>query len=121
MSLTKQEVDGKSTKIQSLARRYFAREVAYGMVAESWEKIFDPVRSRYYYYNVRSDVAMWKRPAPLMWRDLDMVAPTFTDEQAALLVQSAWRRLNRRRSRPPPREERAAARAVRGLGSRSHQ
>ncbi|KAH8058772.1 hypothetical protein JL720_13961 [Aureococcus anophagefferens] len=28
-----------------------------------------------------------------MWRDLDDVAPTFTDEQAAILVQSAWRRL----------------------------
>jgi hypothetical protein len=76
-----------------MARRMFARDVAYAMVAEKWEKIFDPVRARYYYYNVVDDQAIWKRPAPLMWRDLDHVAPTFTDEQAALLVQSAWRRL----------------------------
>ena len=37
--------------------------------------------------------AGWKRPAPLMWRDLEHVAPTFTDEQAAMLMQCAWRRL----------------------------
>ncbi|KAH8044752.1 hypothetical protein JL722_14537 [Aureococcus anophagefferens] len=93
MSLTKQEADAASTKVQAMARRMFARDVAYAMVAEKWEKIFDPVRARYYYYNVVDDQAIWKRPAPLMWRDLDDVAPTFTDEQAAILVQSAWRRL----------------------------
>jgi Leucine-rich repeat (LRR) protein len=93
MSLTKQEADAASTKVQAMARRMFARDVAYAMVAEKWEKIFDPVRARYYYYNVVDDQAIWKRPAPLMWRDLEHVAPTFTDEQAALLVQSAWRRL----------------------------
>ena len=89
MSLTKQEADAAATKIQSMARRMFARETAYQMVSEVWEKIFDPVRTRYYYYNVVTDAAIWKRPAPLMWRDLEDVAPTFTDEQAAMLVQRA--------------------------------
>ena len=32
------------------------------------------MRVRYYYYHVQKDVAIWKRPAPLMWRDLDDVA-----------------------------------------------
>ena len=50
MSLTKQEADAASTKVQAMARRMFARDVAYAMVAEKWEKIFDPVRARYYYY-----------------------------------------------------------------------
>ncbi|CAH0375508.1 unnamed protein product [Pelagomonas calceolata] len=80
-------------KIQSLWRRSLVRERTYLELKAVWEKIFDPVQQIYYYYNTVTDEASWKRPAPLLWRDLGDVAPTFTDEQAAIYMQCAWRRL----------------------------
>ena len=82
-----------SLKIQGLWRRSLVRERTYLELKAVWEKIFDPVQQIYYYYNTVTDEASWKRPAPLLWRDLGDVAPTFTDEQAAIYMQCAWRRL----------------------------
>ena len=70
-------------KIQGLWRRALVRERTYVELKQVWEKIFDPVQQIYYYYNTVTDEASWKRPAPLLWRDLGNVAPTFTDEQAS--------------------------------------
>ena len=80
-------------KIQGLWRRALVRERTYVELKAVWEKIFDPVQQIYYYYNTVTDEASWKRPAPLLWRDLGDVAPTFTDEQAAIYMQCACRRL----------------------------
>lgn len=82
-----------ATKIQALVRRALVRERVYVALVRVWERIYDPVQGAWYYYNVQRDVAQWKRPAPLMWRDIADAAPTFTESQAALFVQCAWRRL----------------------------
>ena len=93
VEITQIVADAACTRIQGLVRRALVRERVYRQLSESWEKIFDPVQQIYYYYNTSTDEAAWKRPAPLLWRDLGDVAPTFTDEQAAIYVQCAWRRL----------------------------
>ena len=80
-----------ATRITALVRRAFARETVYQALLKDWERIYDPLTGGSYYYNRETDVAQWNRPAPLLWRDLPQ-APTFTDEQAALFVQCAWRR-----------------------------
>ena len=61
-------------KIQALWRRSLVRERTYVELKAVWEKIFDPVQQIYYYYNTVTDEASWKRPAPLLWRDLGDVA-----------------------------------------------
>ena len=47
-----------ATKIQALARRVHSREIGYGMVAERYERIYDPRNDVYYYYNVFDDTSM---------------------------------------------------------------
>ncbi|KAJ1453237.1 hypothetical protein M885DRAFT_466676, partial [Pelagophyceae sp. CCMP2097] len=90
--LTKKAADAAATRMQALARRALARQAVYVMIAARWERIYDPLHGRFYYYHLREDRASWKRPTPLMWRDLETTAPTFTPPQASLLIQSAWRR-----------------------------
>ena len=95
MPLTKGQADGHATRVQALARRMFARQEAYARVVVVWERVYDPVRARSYYYNVLTDCAQWTRPSPLLWREIEEVSPTFTAEQAVLLIQCASRRLLR--------------------------
>ena len=87
------QADKASTKLQSAWRRAQAREEVVGKLNERWEKIYDPrPPGTYYYYDATSDVSQWSKPALLRGRDITDVAQTFTEDQAALLIQCAYRR-----------------------------
>ena len=90
--LTKEQADKSATTIQALARRAHCRELAVAMVTDEYEKIFDPRHGGYYYYRVATDASQWRKPVLLGPRDIAHAAPTFTDEQAAILLQCAMRR-----------------------------
>lgn len=82
-----------ATKIQSMARRCFARDNAHKKAAAVWECIYDPVSGFPYYYNRLNGLSQWQVPALLMRHETEEAAPEVTEEQAALLVQCAWRRV----------------------------
>ena len=56
---------------------------------ERYEKIFDPVRKRYYYYNTVEDTASWRKPLLLREEDIEHVAPTYSKDQAGNLTMSS--------------------------------
>lgn len=82
-----------ATKIQSMARRCFARDNVHKKAAAVWERICDPVSGFPYYYNRLNGVSQWQEPALLMWHEIEKPPPIITEEQAAILVQCAWRRV----------------------------
>lgn len=73
-------------KVQSLCRRFLVRQRLLKEARNRYEKIFDPKRKRYYYYDSVTDKSTWIKPVQLLDKDLD-VAPTYIPEQAALKIQ----------------------------------
>lgn len=53
----------------------------------------DPKRRRFYYYDTVKDESSWVKPKLLRKSDLQKIAPTYTVDQAAILIQrQLWRR-----------------------------
>eukprot|EP01036_Dinobryon_divergens_P060167 gene60167-80241_t len=70
------------------------------MVNERFEKIYDPRRKAYFYYDMKNDTSSWHKPTILLHADLLIVSPTYTKDAAALMIQrQLWRRLALRRVR----------------------
>ena len=86
--------------IQKYLRRYIERCRIYRIVTARYEKIYDPKRKRYYYYDNETDTSSWQKPKLLLGGDILEVAPTYTPDQAALILQKAlWRRASLKRVR----------------------
>jgi Leucine-rich repeat (LRR) protein len=85
-------------RLQALARGYIGRLRAIAALNDVWEKVPDLKQGHAcYYYNRRTDESSWDKPRLLVallgpMGDLDEVASPYTEDQAATLVQSAWRR-----------------------------
>ena len=79
-------------KMQATARRFLQRSKIYKSIAGRYEKILDPKRKRYYYYDVLKDASSWHKPRLLLKFDLE-VAPTYTTDQGALFIQKHFWRL----------------------------
>ncbi|CAM9624079.1 unnamed protein product, partial [Choristocarpus tenellus] len=82
--------------IQRVVRGFAGRLAALKQVNEVIEKIYDPRTGGFYYYNSITGESSWKSPAMLKrilgeFGDLEHVANTYTDEQAAVMLQAAWR------------------------------
>lgn len=73
-------------KLQSMCRRFIVRSRVVKTINDEYERIFDPKRKQFYYYNKRTDKSTWIKPALLLNNDL-AVAPTYTDNQAAAKIQ----------------------------------
>lgn len=80
-------------KLQATMRRSLARIKIIKLVSSRYEKILDPKKGRYYYYDSIADVSSWKKPGILGDSDLNDIAPTYTKDQAAVMIQrQLWRR-----------------------------
>jgi hypothetical protein len=71
-------------KIQSIARMIIVRSRVLKQLNERYEKIYDPRRERYYYYDKVSDKSSWGKPVLLLKSDIKVISPTyaFEDENA---------------------------------------
>jgi hypothetical protein len=86
-----QLVDYSITKLQSFVRLFLCRTKLLKSINERYEKIFDPKRHKYYYYDKLKDKSSWDKPRLLLGKDLDTVAPTYTNDEAATKIQTRIR------------------------------
>ena len=82
-----------AVKVQAAARAFIARQKSFKTIQERFEKIYDPRREEYYYYDTKLDVASWDKPLLLRDKDILSVAQTYTDDEAALIKSLACLRL----------------------------
>eukprot|EP00618_Florenciella_parvula_P035652 CAMPEP_0119528726 /NCGR_PEP_ID=MMETSP1344-20130328/42854_1 /TAXON_ID=236787 /ORGANISM="Florenciella parvula, Strain CCMP2471" /LENGTH=1363 /DNA_ID=CAMNT_0007568175 /DNA_START=224 /DNA_END=4315 /DNA_ORIENTATION=- len=80
-------------RIQMAWRQRKARMVVYEKAQQVIEKIYDPRLDAYYYYNKKTFASSWVKPAFLGSLDIRDLAPTYTDEQAAIMIQCSFRRM----------------------------
>ncbi|RYH20161.1 hypothetical protein EON65_24355 [archaeon] len=90
-------LDGEETqfyaaKLQAAARKFIVRSKIMKQITERYEKIFDPKRKKYYYYDKKFDSSSWLKPVLLLDKDIEDVAPTYLPEQAAVKLQRIIRR-----------------------------
>jgi hypothetical protein len=79
-------------KVQKLIRKFVAKCKMAKMIEDSYEKIYDPKRKKYFYYNRVTDISSWKKPLLLKTGDLKQIHHLYTPDQAALMVQRQfWR------------------------------
>lgn len=79
--------------IQRNIRRFLSRCRIVKLINERIEKIYDPRRKLYYYYDSVADTSSWLKPALLRDSDIQVVAPTFTPDEASRHITNLMRRL----------------------------
>lgn len=78
-------------RVQALARRFLQRSRVVKGIASRFEKIFDPNRKLYYYYDSLLDKSTWIKPKLLLASDIP-IAPTYSPDEAAIRIQrQLWR------------------------------
>lgn len=80
-------------KIQSHARKFLARCRILKMVNARFEKIYDPKRKAYFYYDMQNDTSSWHKPTILLHADITHIAPTYTRDMAAVIIQRQFHKL----------------------------
>jgi hypothetical protein len=81
-------------RIQSLVRRFLARCRVIDKVKLRFEKILDPRRKLYYYYDKITDTSSWIKPLLLGTGDFEDISPAYTDDRAAEIITGIYRRLH---------------------------
>lgn len=76
-----------AVKIQSIVRRFIARSRIIRSINTNYEKIYDPKKKRYYYYNKIRDKSSWLKPVLLYSNDIVKISPTYTESIAATIIQ----------------------------------
>lgn len=79
-------------KVQSLVRVFLVRARLLKKIFNRYEKIYDPKRRRHYYYDKDLDKSSWIKPALLLKSDFPQVAPTYTKQEAVLVLQKFFRK-----------------------------
>lgn len=85
-------------RIQCMIRQSLAYKKFLKQANISIEKILDPHTSKevgvdvYYYYHKVLQTSRWEKPSYLGSNDIEQIAPTYTEEQAAIMVQNTWRK-----------------------------
>jgi hypothetical protein len=81
-------------KVQSNARRLIARCRIWEYISAKYEKIYDPRHKIHYYYNIETDKSSWVKPRLLLKGDILIVSPTYTLDEAVIMIQRQLRRVN---------------------------
>jgi hypothetical protein len=81
-------------KIQSQIRRLISRLRIWEYISAKYEKIFDPRHKVYYYYNIETDKSSWVKPRLLLKCDILIISPTYTLDEAVIMIQRQLRRIN---------------------------
>ena len=79
--------------IQRTIRRFLSRCRVVKVLNERIEKIYDPRRKLYYYYDSVADTSSWLKPALLRDSDIQLIAPTFTPDEASRHITNLMLRL----------------------------
>ena len=79
-------------KLQSLARRYIARLRVIAIILKRTEKIWDPRRHEFYYYDIVTDRSSWRKPRALRNVEISDVAPTYQSDEASMMIVRQCRR-----------------------------
>jgi hypothetical protein len=85
-------------KLQCMMRQHLAYKKFLNVANEMIEKIKDPVTSKecgveiFYYYHKVLKTSRWDKPSFIGSHDIEKIAPTYTTEQAAIMVQHVWRK-----------------------------
>jgi hypothetical protein len=74
-------------KVQAVARRFIARHKLFPLLSDRYEKILDPKRRRYFYYDRQLDHSSWIKPAIFRNNDLTEISPTYANDEAAIMIQ----------------------------------
>ena len=79
-------------KLQAVVKRFMTRCHIHRLVMDRYEKIWDPVRKSFYYYDILLDRSSWDKPSILLNSDITKIAPTYSDDHAATLIQKHMKR-----------------------------
>ncbi len=66
-------------KIQSLVRMLIVRSKLLKQINARYEKIYDPNRERYYYYDRLLDQSSWGKPPLLLNSDIAQISPLYVE------------------------------------------
>lgn len=91
-ALEGEETQFYAAKLQAVVRKFVIRSRIMKDITQRYEKIFDPKRKKYYYYDRKLDSSSWLKPVLLLDKDIEDVAPTYLPEQAAVKLQRVVRR-----------------------------
>lgn len=80
-------------KLQSWLRRYKARKECLDLLTTRYEKIYDPRRKKYFYYDIIRDLSSWKKPKLLKDQDIQKVSSLYSQEEAIILIQKFFRKI----------------------------
>jgi hypothetical protein len=80
-------------KLQSWVRRFKARQRCLEIIETRYEKIYDPKRKKYFYYDIILDLSSWKKPRLLKNQDLTKVSSLFSQDEAVLIIQKFLRKI----------------------------
>ena len=78
-------------RLQAVVRKFKARLQLPDLLAERYEKIYDPVQKRCFYYNKETDTSTWKKPTILGQSDLRKVVSLYSQAEAVLMLQCWYR------------------------------
>ena len=82
-------MEAMATLIQAYGRGFLARRRRNQLIKERFEKIWDPRRRRFYFYDRDNDTSQWNLPELFLMITNEMdVAPTYFPEEAATKIQS---------------------------------
>ena len=70
-----------AVKLQSIARMILVRSRLIKKLNERYEKIYDPRRDRYYYYDKVKDESSWGKPLLYLKSDINVISPTYVEDQ----------------------------------------
>lgn len=73
-------------RVQATIRKFIIRARIMRDLASRYEKIYDPKRRRFYYYDQKTDSSTWIKPVLFLKKDLS-VAATYSPDQAAAKIQ----------------------------------
>ena len=82
-----------AVKLQKIVRRFIYRARVINLIQQRFEKIYDPRRKCFYYYDTSTDTSSWLKPLVLKDRDVEKISPTYTPDAAADIITSLYRRL----------------------------
>ena len=51
-------------KLQAIVRRRFCRKILHDKLADRWERVFDPLYKRFFFFNKKVGSSVWKSPFP---------------------------------------------------------
>lgn len=80
-----------ASKIQGCVRTFLVRTRLLKKLRARYEKIMDPNRKKYYYYDKKSDKSSWKKPHLFRNNDVEEISSLFTEEEAAIKLQTRIR------------------------------